>query len=141
MSEMLGNQYFLSGQYEKALAQYREVLSQNPRNKAVLIHTILAETRVGQLEEALVHLIQLLSLEPRSIAPGNAYLEPVCHDVQKGFSEKNENSLAQAILALLCGKCEEARRLFQRFGGDVRWRESIQTLLQSMEKLGEDTKI
>ncbi len=144
MSEMLGNQYFLNGQYEKALTQYAEVLAQNPENKAVLIHTILAEVQLGFLEQALGHFSQLLSLESDEIAPENAYLEPVCHDLSQGAKAqfgKMQNELSRAILDFLCSKKEEAKELFGKYVTDLRWEKLVRPILNKMEKLGQNAKI
>jgi len=144
MSEMLGNQYFLNGQYEKALAQYSDVLAQNPHNKAVLIHTILAEVRLGKLQEALEHVDRLLSLGAPKIIPENAYLDPVCrafHGEDGMQSEDIENALARGVLNLLCGKQADARRLFQQYQAEPQWRERIESILTKLENLTQNAKI
>ncbi len=144
MSEMLGNQYFLNGQYEKALIQYADVLARNPENKTVLIHTILAEVKLGRLEQALAHFNRLLSLETQEFAPENAYLEPVCHDLneaERASFGRMQNELSRAILDFLCSKREEAKQLFEKYAADSRWAEEVRPILKNMEKLGQNAKI
>ena len=52
MSEMLGNQYFLSRNYSRAAVTFSRVYSKNPKNFSVRKKLIICFTQTGELSKA-----------------------------------------------------------------------------------------
>ncbi len=138
MSEMLGNQYFINGLYEKAIQAYEEVLEADPQNSYVLVHCILAELKLGILEKALLHYIQLLALRPIENIMENAYLKPVCREVQTEkslFAEESQRRLAQAILDSLCNRGKNVVKTFKSLLKKFSYSAEIEELIKQVEEL------
>jgi len=136
MSEMLGNQYFINGVYEKAIEVYEEVLKNDPQNSDVLLHCILAELKLGLLEKAFVHYLRLIKLCPSQNVLENVYLKPVCLQVQSEeslFEEETDRRLARAILDGLCGHRDRAEEIFHSLKDEFAHSQKIQELLNEME--------
>jgi len=53
MSEMLGNQYFLTRRYSEACFELEEEIQKNPLNKTVLKKLIICYLQTSQLEKAI----------------------------------------------------------------------------------------
>ncbi len=137
MSEMLGNQYFINGVYEKAIQAYEEVLRNDPQNSDVLVHCILAELKLGLLEKSLVHYIRLVKLCPNKNVMENVYLKPVCLQVQMEeslFKEKADRYLARAILDGLCGRRHIAKEMFRSLNENFAYSPKVQELLKQVEE-------
>ncbi len=137
MSEMLGNQYFINGLYQKAIQAYEAVLEREPNNQDVLVHCILAELRMALLEKALIHYLRLIAYSSNKNALQNAYLKPVCLQVQMEeslFGEEAERHLARAILDGLCGHRDRANEMFHSLKNKFAYSPKIQELLREMEE-------
>jgi len=137
MSEMLGNQYFINGLYQKAIRAYEAVLEGEPNNQDVLVHCILAELKEALLEKALVHYLQLMEICPDKNVMENVYLKPICLQVQSEeslFKEESDRRLARAILDGLCGRRDKAKGIFNSLKNNFVYSPKIQALLKRMEE-------
>jgi tetratricopeptide (TPR) repeat protein len=54
MSEMLGNQYFLSRQFDKARQHFAEVLAKEPDNERVQKKQVICYCETGHVKDALI---------------------------------------------------------------------------------------
>jgi len=60
MSEMLGNQYFLSRDYPRASVELNKALLTDPKNKPLRRKLIICYTQVGEIKKALDTFVSLI---------------------------------------------------------------------------------
>lgn len=76
MSEMLGNQYFLSRRYALALKELEKALSKDPENKKIQRKLIICYTQVGEVKKAIIHFLALIKKDIRFILD----VDPISED-------------------------------------------------------------
>jgi len=60
VSEMLGNQYFLSKKYDNAAINFKQTLLEDPQNKSVRKKLIICYTQIGEINKALDTFVDLI---------------------------------------------------------------------------------
>ncbi|MCF8239827.1 MAG: tetratricopeptide repeat protein [Melioribacteraceae bacterium] len=109
MSEMLGNQYFLTHRFLDARKELQEALQKNPSNKCIQKRLIICYIKTGRYNEAFELFYNLVSKDIRFITNSDYLKEGCpCRDIiaELEAAEVTENDtnkiLSLAILWLYC---------------------------------------
>ncbi len=93
MSEMLGNQYFLSRNYTGAVKELEEILQHDPKNKQVRRKLVVSYTQTFQIDQALELFVPLIKEDISFIINTNAVDDdcPCAELVYNAEKRPNEN--------------------------------------------------
>lgn len=116
MNEMLGNRYFIARKYDKAVAEFEKVLSQDPENVPSRKKSIICYTQIGQVEKAFESFLVILKLDPDIIIKTDHIADDCpCPEIVSKFTmslpfEYNSKDL-NLILGMLWLYCDVAESL------------------------------
>ena len=94
MSEMLGNQYFMTRKYQSALNQFEDTIEEHPENMNVRKKLIICYTQTKQLEKAIKLFTETLHENPDSIIDTDLLKDDCpCPDLISTIENKLKNNL------------------------------------------------
>lgn len=67
MSEMLGNQYFMTRNYARAIPQFETVLEEENNNMNCRKKLVISHIRMGNYEKALSYFMDIMDIDPNII--------------------------------------------------------------------------
>ena len=121
MCEMLGNQYFIAGNYLEAIRIYSNIINTEKTNAEIQKKLIISYLKTTQLNSALLQFIAILN-SSRSVAKCNENSNDYCV-CREMISELNENKWNNIVgldrdlmLAMLWYFCDlkQSRKYFKR---------------------------
>lgn len=137
MSEMLGNQYFLSRNYQLAQKEFENSLKNDPNNLFVQKKLILCYAKHLALDKALSILIPLLSRAPDIITETDLVKDDCpCKELIEGFQNSEYLNLekTKVILGVLWLYCDvqKALEIFDNIPESSSYNESINKIIYNL---------
>lgn len=112
MSEMLGNQYFLSRHYSEAIDEYEKCLVSNQDNLFVKKKLILCLLERGDLESAVKYLDEVLSVSPKIILETDIKNDDCpCIEIIEKYRNVEVSEKIKMILGILWLYCDKQKAL------------------------------
>lgn len=142
MSEMLGNRYFLSRQFDKALINFERALSEDPNNIKIKKRLIICNIQVGRIELALNSFYELVKRDPHIIIDTDAYYDDCpCQEIIPSWESKlasdsaNEQSIKETLgmLYLFCD-LSTAIKYFKDAQISTKFPQVVSTILKILQK-------
>lgn len=121
MYEMLGNQFFLARNYQKAADQLEKALGKSPGNKAIRRKLIICFIQTGQVEKALQVFLSLIKDDIRFIMDVDPVADDcpcveLVYDLEKRVDPEHPSFRDLTALGMLWLYCnpERSRAYFQK---------------------------
>lgn len=109
MSEMLGNQYFLSRKYSEAINELEETLQKYPTNKSAKKKLIICYVKTGKIFTALGLFEELVMEDVDCIINTDPILDDcpcpeIIYEIENmvAYQDENEKAVALGMLWLYC---------------------------------------
>jgi len=143
-SEMLGNKYFLTRNYESAAQNFQHTLKSDPINKSVRKKLIICYTQIGQIQKAFENFYILCKEDVDFIMNTDVVADDCpCAELTEKYGNKlpyengsRDTKLMLAMLWLYCDSnksMEYFKRILVEHPGDSRLKEII-SLIENKTK-------
>lgn len=141
MSEMLGNQYFLSRNYQLAASVYSKVHEAHPDNFSVTKRMIICFTQTGEIEKAFKYFYELVNADINLITNTDPVADDCpCPELTEKFGkvlpyEDNSKDL-KLLLGILWLYCDANRSLqfFEQLASDNQNDTRFRNIVQIIKK-------
>jgi tetratricopeptide (TPR) repeat protein len=115
-SEMLGNKYFLTRNYENAALNYQATLNDDPINKSVRKKIIICYTQIGQIQKAFENFYSLVKADVDYIVDTDMVADDCpCAELTTKYGNilpfENESVDLKLMLAMLWLYCSAEKSL------------------------------
>jgi len=144
MSEMLGNQYFLTRRYSDACIELEAEIHKNPLNKSVLKKLIICYLQTSQLEKAISLFESLINDDIYTII-NTDHIKDDCpcpeiiyqmNNVLPVFKTDEEN-IKLGILWLYCD-IDESFKYFQMVLGSSKYSTLVRRIIKKLEQVNKN---
>ncbi len=143
MSEMLGNQYFLSRNYQLAASVYSKVHEEHPDNLSVTKRMIICLTQTGEIDKAFRYFYNLVNTDITIITNTDPVADDCpCPELTEKFGKvlpyENNSKDLKLLLGILWLYCDAKKSLqfFEQLNNEnqaeARFKDIIQIIKQHL---------
>lgn len=116
MSEMLGNQYFLSRNYQLAASVYSKVHDLEPNNLSIVKRMIICYTQIGEMDKAFYHFYELVKKDVSIIINTDLIADDCpCPELTERYGKilpyENNSMELKLLLGILWLYCDSEKSL------------------------------